>query len=252
MMLWAIAFDDVWDADPVHPSVLHEILNECRALASRQWRHAPVTHEVTRPLRWFREGLDARTLWQEVEPYWSREFLAFLQASRYEYDQTRGYAQLPLDKDPLVPYLSHACHSIALPWLLIAGLGNYDDRSVVAALSALSALAVQCGRVARLSNDLGTFGREQREGRVNAVTLLEADIAVHPNLDGPAMSESISRQATVAIKTRLDRELTRARNLAGGISTSTGVEERFLDVLVLGMTIYSHSDFRSLSQMAEN
>jgi hypothetical protein len=243
MMLWAIAFDDLWDVESQDPRVLDQVLRECRALASKRWRRVTPLHHVSRPLERFRESLVKRPHWRKVEPFWASEFLAFLEASRYEYDLARGSAHLSDDEDLLGAYLSHACHSIALPWLLIAGLGSRDDQSLVSSLPVLAALAVQCGRVARLSNDLGTQGRERLEGRVNAVTLLNAQLVGSRIAPDAAMG-----QVTQAIRSRLDSELAEARNLADSISTDTHVERRFLNVLALGMTLYSHSDFRALSQ----
>ncbi len=110
----------------------------------------------------------------------------------------------------------------------------------MSALRDLVALATQCGRVARLANDLATYNREVQEGRVNALNLVSSAMQRRSIPEPPA--EAAAR----IVESRLHREMERAHNLSDSIATDSMVNQRFIDVTQFGIEIYSRSDFRDI------
>lgn len=241
LMLWAFAFDDVLDLGSQSPHTVRQLLEECGRLAENGSRGPHPTHEVALPLRELLETLEKTTLWPDIRSLWCREFSLFLEASSHEYELTRGERIGPDATDVIGSYLQDAGHSIALPWLLIAGVALCEDASALRSLDRLYALAVKCGVAARLANDLGTFGRERAERRINAVSLL-APVAG----DSDARARSQRAAARRAIQQRLEREVAEARSLASEISTVSSIEQKFLDVVLLGLAVYGRGDFRGI------
>ncbi len=241
LMLWAIAFDDLLDSGRSSGAQVKEVLKECELLTSPRWESVAGSVEVTRALRHLRVELCLAPRWADVSDVWCSEFAAFLRASSLErsFSLTDRWSQGDLLLDL---YLEHAQHSIALPWLLVGGMAFEQDPKVFKSLPLLSALAVQCGRAARLSNDIATHSREKTEGRLNAVSLLHAARGARSS-----RNEDLIRDSVNAVDVRLRREAAKARELAASISTDSGTEDRFIDVMTLGIEIYARSDFRVMA-----
>lgn len=237
LTLWVIAVDDLLDSAPNNEAIPRSLLTEC--LQAAHGADGPPAGNPYAEALWALEcRLAASRLWPSIFPFWAELLTKLLEAHLYEHTASRRLQQAGGESSTSVAeYLRHGRHSIGLPWLLVSGLALGSDPSTAANLPRLVRLAVQCGLVMRLGNDLATSLREQEEGSVNCLVLIN-----RLSERRPRRWRTVNAQRS--IRERLQRERVRAFRLGEQIQTDSAIEARFLRVMDLGIAFYEVADFR--------
>jgi hypothetical protein len=246
MALWAIALDDMLDHRLLSERETLAVLRQCHRLAGG----VPVVagDPYTKALGYIVDGLSRGRSWQLIRGDWVRSFDQFLAASRWEYRLAANPgAWLPGDhRRAFAEYLARAKHSIALPWLLVGGLGFRWDHGLSTDLTQLVRLANLCGAAMRLANDLAGAAREAHEGSPNLVRIIEGcGIPAHP---GPGC-EPGSGEESYAARGFVEERLVRVLNsvyAVGRHAPMTDAEARssFVRFLELGLELHHCADPR--------
>lgn len=237
LTLWVIAVDDLFDSAPNSEAIPRSLLTEC--LQAAYGADGPAAGNLYAEALWALEcRLAASRLWPSIFPFWVEILTKFVAAHLYEHNASRRLQQAGGESSTSVAeYLRHGRHSIGLPWLLVSGLALGSDPSAGANLPRLVRLAVQCGLVMRLGNDLATSLREEKEGSVNCLVLIN-----RLSERKPRRWRTVNAQRS--IRERLQRERARAFRLGEQIQTDSAIEARFLRVMDLGIAYYEVADFR--------
>jgi hypothetical protein len=180
--------------------------------------------------------LSACSLFSSLAAGWVASVIRVLDGMMFEYWQSRwnrerdsGPASCSLDQ-----YLYFGRSSIGLPHVLQTSMILANDDSVLGCVGDLGDLAALCGSAMRLANDVRSFDREHRAGKLNSLDLLQA-----------WPSQTSQSEAPTQLRTLVERELDRAEQLASVIRTGTGLEKRFVRGTRFGVEMYWIRDFRS-------
>lgn len=244
--IWLPAFDDLLDRQALSAGEIEDVLQECLAVACQPRSAVATRSPFGMALADIVEELAQYPLWRELHPCWTVSLVQVLEASMYEYWLQRrasGWEGQMGGFSPLFDeYLFYGRRSIGITYLWISSLILENDRSALPVLSQLIALADQCALVVRLANDLATYERESREGKVNSITILANTLRERdPDMDG----ESALKHARDQINERLELEFAEASRMTARIRTDSAIEHRFLRATEFGVELYRRRDFRT-------
>jgi hypothetical protein len=233
--LWVFALDDFLDDPGTTSSEAERVANDCRVVVTAALgSENPGTHYGL-ILSDIKNSLAKYPLFTQLWPIWSVSLVRLVDAMMFEY-WTRlrnlgghGRQTLPTIEE----YLFFGRTSIGLPFIWMTNLVPCNDQSTLRFLAELIELADVCGELMRLANDRRSFGAEDLVGKINSLHLVKEEQRVQG-----------SQTSLVSHVRRLQAQM---REKARRISTTTGVEERFIRATEFGIEIYERSDFRTLA-----
>jgi hypothetical protein len=243
LALWTLALDDLLDQGSLKTDG-RTVLSNCRKLTAHLRDGKRPGDELSGTLFELMQDSCHSRMWGPIEPFWAKMFEKCIRGWAYEDELARTWRAGLGNAGPpsFDEYMAHARYSVALPWVLLAGLALSEDPSLVAALPELTLLAEQCGVVGRLSNDLGGWQREKLEQKqINAVAIVAAADAMSVEADQKNMLWESARAKVSQLR---DRELRSAKRLCATINTASGLEKGFFRVTELLAAVYAAEDFR--------
>jgi Terpene synthase family 2, C-terminal metal binding len=235
--VWVFAIDDLFDRRALSFPEIQAIVEECRAVGiaspgkeSTRSDYGSGFAEIKRLLTRHRSF---RPL--EAAVFWGLERLFGGMAYAYAVHSAVSQGWVP----PLDEYLFHARDTLIHPF--VWALPLYDDDSVLHLLPKLTRLADRCSTVLRLANDLSTVAREELEGNLNAVAIVEHEVAFE---DPSAPATARRERAVQIVQARLEEERMRAYDESYSCRTESRLEEGFLRLVEIGLASYLRLDVR--------
>lgn len=240
--LWVFAVDDLFDEGQSDFSELCALSEEFERIAIAPPGHERAQCPFGEALLDIKQRLASHATFRDLHPAYASTLSRLLNGYFHAYRlraATREADALALPS--FDEYLYQASRTFLHPFMW--SLPLYNDDTVTTNLPALAQLADQCSRVLRLSNDLGTWAREEREGVLNAVSLEVAHLERQER--GHSDSDRHTRALT-RVRERLRRERPGAYELRGAVLTNSRVEEGFIRLMELGSAMYERQDLREL------
>ncbi|HEY8742642.1 MAG TPA: terpene synthase family protein, partial [Chloroflexota bacterium] len=141
-----------------------------------------------------------------------------------------------------VDYVANGLYSIGGPPHVWASLITIDDPSILDRLPQLSAMERAACICIRLANDLQSFDKEVREGKINALVLLSQQAT----LAGLSLCEAHA-QATTQVRAEINEGLSQLVQLRETARTATGRPEAAIaDIARFVCDFYGHHDYHTV------
>jgi len=230
--LWALSFDDLFDRPDGPVPGSRQIADECYRIAVAAPGKEPTYSVFGESFLEVKSALARHPSFARLHSSFVLGLCGLLDGIIYVAE--RGSGPLP----PFEEYLYHATHSFWHPFLW--SLPLFDDDTAIDMLASLAALADQCGRACRLSNDISTADREELEGVPNGLVIRAHELSRGTGHALPAARH----EALVQLRTLLERERAQAHETASAISTASRIEQAFLRLMDLSVEAYLRKDVR--------
>jgi len=242
LSLWVFTLDDLFDDERVPVVELRRRAARYRAIARAQ----PVDEaddSLAQALREVRDDLAHYSLFADLGETWAAALCGTIDAMMREHQWRNGYQRSGAAALPgYVDYVANGLYSIGGPPHVWASLITIDDPSILDRLPQLSAMERAACICIRLANDLQSFDKEVREGKINALVLLSQQAT----LAGLSLCEAHA-QATTQVRAEINEGLSQLVQLRETARTATGRPEAAIaDIARFVCDFYGHHDYHTV------
>jgi hypothetical protein len=242
LSLWVFTLDDLFDDERVPMVELRRRAARYRAIA----RDQPADEggdSLAQALREVRDDLAHYALFPALGEAWAKALCGTIDAMMREHQWRNGYQRTGAAALPgYMDYVANGLYSIGGPPHVWASLITIDDPSTSQKLAQLRAMERAACICIRLANDLQSFDKEVREGKINALVLLSQQ-AVQ---DGCSLAEAHAL-ATAQVRTEIAEGLEQLDALQATAGTATGRPEAAIaDIARFVCDFYVHHDYHTV------
>ena len=200
--LWVFTFDDLFDEERVPLSELMRRAERYRAIALDEPTTA-ARDSLATALSEIRADLASYPLFPALGQEWARALCGTIDGMTQEYEWRRAYRS---DKSTALPsyeeYLVAGRYSVGGPPHVWASLITTNDPSTPQHLDHLRPMERMASTCIRLANDLQSYAKELREGKINALVILSQAL----RQQGYSVEEAY-RQAEARVRLDIERGL---------------------------------------------
>jgi hypothetical protein len=197
-----------------------------------------------------RHELSHLPLFSDWKDLWADRLHWLCEAMAKEYEYGLCYTSLGTEMLPaLEPYLHSGIHSVGFPFWGTSVLILLNEPDLHDHLEAINGIILHTGAAIRLYNDMRTYEKEAQEHNINAVLIVENQLAHHqPELS----SAERHQQAQQAILDLAQIYAKQSKTLAGQLQSQTGqfvkMIERIIDfhAFFYGASTHHH-DYHTIS-----
>lgn len=255
--LWIIAFDEIVDEERVSRPALDTLVADYIAIvrgAPRDTaRVAGPGDQLGRALREIGRRLAAYTPGTPLVVHWGASFERMVDGIVRQHDlgvalngEAAGVAPAPARAAAPLSYdalLDIALHSIGVPYYLASSFIVYDDPRIADRLPLLVRIGEACARAIRLANDLRTWEKDAREGSLNTLVAVCAELErVTPGLS----AAEYRAQGLRSLEERLAASVARTQSLLALSPVPHGAAEAGIARLVEFVTaFYAAHDYHT-------
>jgi hypothetical protein len=248
LSLWVFTLDDLFDEERVPQLELAKRAERYRALARRD-RACPPGDSLAAALCEVRDDLARYPLFDALGSGWAAALCGTVDGMMREYQWRLAYrngaeggATLPSYEE----YLSTGRYSIGGPPHIWAALITSDDASTPAHLGHLLAMEQLASTCIRLANDLQSYPKEIREGKINALVILSRELRARQ------LSEAAAYQyAEERVRVDIASGLAQLAELREAAVTRTGRPEAAIDNIARFVCdFYRHHDYHTFLAQA--
>lgn len=242
LSLWVFTLDDLFDDERVLMVELRRRAARYRAIA-RDQPADEAEDSLAQALREVRDDLTHYSLFSSLGEAWTTALCGTIDAMMREHQwrnayQRSGAAALPGYTD----YVTNGIYSIGGPPHVWASLITVDDPSTIQRLSQLRAMERAACICIRLANDLQSFDKEVREGKINALVLLSQQAIG----SGFSLAEAHAL-ATARVRAEITESLNELAILRDTARTETGRPEAAIaDIARFVCDFYVHHDYHTV------
>jgi hypothetical protein len=241
--LWICAFDDAVDEQQITRIQMDELANESIRLFDATPPNTPVVHPMSVALRDIVSRLQRYRTYVSLRSLIQARVNTYAQGVILQWDwgaarSEQGHVGVPTYAE----HMAVARDSTSVPFYLAVCYVLYDDAALMERLPYLVEVGNACATVLRLSNDLRTWDKEDREGTFNTLAALEGELhQADPHL---AASDRRSR-AQQLIAERLETAVVEVQRLLDQSPVPHGAAEDGIARFTRFVTgFYIHHDFR--------
>ena len=248
LSLWVFTLDDLFDEERVPQKELMRRAERYRTLAHREIA-CPPGDSLATALCELRDDLATYSLFDALANEWANSLCGTIDGMKREYEW-RLHDRNGLDSAAALPtyaeYVATGRYSIGGPPHIWAAVITSDDPSTPEHLDHLRAMEELASTCIRLANDLQSYQKEVKEGKINALVILSRALR-EQGLSEQAAYEQAEARVRADIVAGLDR-LTELRRAA---VTQTGHPEAAIDNIARFVCdFYTHHDYHTFLAQA--
>jgi hypothetical protein len=246
MSLWVFTIDDLFDEESVpYPELHRRVDRYLQFLDTGQVVSRDKRDTLANALQDIRDDLAGYPLFSRLESHWVHAVSQTLLSMIMEHGWRSAYRS-PSQAQALPTYeayLEHGVYSIGGPPHIWATLIAIDDISTLTHLPRLQQLEYAASLCIRLANDLQSYARELKEGKINSIIIRQREL-----IAGGVDAETALEQAHTTVQAAIRDGLARCTALQSLDSTSTGQPERAIaDIARFVCDFYMHHDYHTFT-----
>jgi hypothetical protein len=248
LSLWVFTLDDLFDEERVPQGELMKRAGRYRALAHKEIP-CPAGDSLATALCELRDDLATYKLFGPLGNEWANSLCGTIDGMLAEYHWRLAYRK-GADDDSTLPsydeYVATGRYSIGGPPHIWAALITSDDLSTPAHLDHLRAMEKLASTCIRLANDLQSYQKEIKEGKINALVILSRELRVQ------GVSEEVAyARAEARVRADIEAGLNELTRLRDASVTQTGRPEAAIDNIARFVCdFYTHHDYHTFLAQA--
>jgi Terpene synthase family 2, C-terminal metal binding len=248
LSLWVFTLDDLFDEERVPQGELMKRADRYRALAHNTMA-CPSGDSLAAALCELRDDLATYRLFEPLGAEWANSLCGTIDGMLAEYHWRLAYRK-GADDNATLPcygeYVATGRYSIGGPPHIWAALITSDDPSTPQHLDHLRAMEKLASTCIRLANDLQSYQKEIKEGKINALVILSRELRAQ----GVA-EEDAYRQAEARVRADIEDGLEQLTRLRDSAVTQTGRPEAAIDNIARFVCdFYTHHDYHTFLAQA--
>ena len=248
LSLWVFTIDDLFDEERVPQGELNKRAERYRRLAHGAMP-CPSGDSLAFALCETRDDLATYPLFESLGTEWANSLCGTIDGMQREYEWSRRYRK-GADPDAWLPsydeYRATGRYSIGGPPHIWAALITSEDPSTPRHLDHLREMEEIASTCIRLANDLQSYQKEIKEGKINSIVILSRQLRER-GVSEQAAYEQAEARVRADIASGLDR-LTLLRNAS---VTDTGRPEAAIDNIARFVCdFYTHHDYHTFLAQA--
>lgn len=248
LSLWVFTLDDLFDEERVPQAELLKRADRYRALAHREIA-CPSGDSLGTALCELRDDLATYALFGPLGAEWANALCGTIDGMKREYQWRNSYRK-GADGSATLPsyeeYVATGRYSIGGPPHMWAAMITSDDPSTPQHLDHLRAMEQLASTCIRLANDLQSYQKEVKEGKINALVILSRE------LTAKGVSEDAAyKLAEARVRADIEAGLQQLTALREAAVTQTGRPEAAIDNIARFVCdFYTHHDYHTFLAQA--
>lgn len=248
LSLWVFTLDDLFDEERVPQGELMKRAERYRALAHREIP-CPTGDSLATALCELRDDLASYQLFGSLGTEWANALCGTIEGMMREYQWRLAYRKGADDGATLPSYDEYVAtgrYSIGGPPHIWAALITSDDPSTPAHLDHLRAMEQLASTCIRLANDLQSYQKEVKEGKINALVILSRELRARG-----IPEEDAYKQAEARVHADIVAGLEQLTALRNATVSQTGRPEAAIDNIARFVCdFYTHHDYHTFLAQA--
>ncbi len=248
LSIWVFTLDDLFDEERVPQAELMKRAERYRALAHNAVP-CPSGDSLATALCELRDDLATYRLFEPLGIHWADALCGTIDGMLAEYHWRAAYRK-GADVAAALPsydeYVATGRFSIGGPPHIWAALITSDDASTPQHLAHLRAMEKLASTCIRLANDLQSYQKEIREGKINALVILSRELR-----EKGVTEDAAYQQAEARVRADIEAGLDQLTRLRDGAMTHTGRPEAAIDNIARFVCdFYTHHDYHTFLAQA--
>jgi hypothetical protein len=248
LSLWVFTLDDLFDEERVPQTELMKRAERYRALAHREIP-CPTGDSLATALCELRDDLASYPLFGELGSEWANALCGTIEGMMREFQWRNAYrkgAEARATLPSYDEYVATGRYSIGGPPHIWSALITTDDASTPKHLDHLRAMEQLASTCIRLANDLQSYQKEIKEGKINALVILSRELRAR----GVGEQEAYA-QAEARVHADIVAGLEKLATLRESAVTQTGRPEAAIDNIARFVCdFYTHHDYHTFLAQA--
>ena len=248
LSLWVFTLDDLFDEERVPQAELLKRADRYRALAHREMA-CPSGDSLATALCELRDDLATYSLFEALGAEWANSLCGTIDGMKREYQWRNAYRKGSDDSATLPSYEEYVAtgrYSIGGPPHIWAAMITSDDPSTPAHLDHLRAMEKLASTCIRLANDLQSYQKEVKEGKINALVILSRELTANG-----VSEDGAYKQAEAHVRADIAAGLQQLTALREAAVTQTGRPEAAIDNIARFVCdFYTHHDYHTFLAQA--
>ena len=248
LSLWVFTLDDLFDEERVPQGELMKRAGRYRALVHKEIP-CPSGDSLASALCELRDDLATYKLFGPLGTEWANSLCGTIEGMLAEYHWRLAYRK-GADDQATPPsydeYVATGRYSIGGPPHIWAALITSDDPSTPDHLDHLRAMEKLASTCIRLANDLQSYQKEIKEGKINALVILSRELRAQG-----VSEEAAYAQAEARVRADIEAGLDQLTRLRDASVTRTGRPEAASDNIARFVCdFYTHHDYHTFLAQA--
>jgi hypothetical protein len=248
LSLWVFTIDDLFDEERVPHAELNKRADRYCRLAHGSMP-CPSGDSLAAALCETRDDLATYALFESLGTEWANSLCGTIEGMQRENEWSRAYRNSSDPRTALPSYAEYVAtgrYSIGGPPHIWAALITTDDPSTPLHLDHLRAMEEIASTCIRLANDLQSYQKEIKEGKINSVVILSRQLR-----DQGVSEQAAYEQAEARARADIAAGLERLTTLRDAAVTETGRPEAAIDNIARFVCdFYTHHDYHTFLAQA--